>query len=234
MYRTDGEVTARPGQQSPQCFVASMDGNLYVFDSSRGTIVQTLKTEKPLSGDPLVYRNLLYVGSEDYNLYVWDALDQHSHFRYSAGAPIKKAPVGIKNPTEKGKSTDTIYVKTEGPDGGIVAILRGNKIANSQRLSHEFLWKRDGAEQVLARGRDTVFLLEPTTKDGPARSKRIVKVDAKSCYVRDEVTVTGVDYFLTDPLDPNDKKLVGGGLMLLGYKNGWLIALKEKSPYPAD
>lgn len=234
MYRTEGEVTARPAQQSPSCFVASTDGNLYVFDVTKGELVSKLRTEKPLSGDPLVYRNLLYVGGEDYNLYVWSALDQFPHFRYPAGAPIKRAPVAIKNPTEKGKSTDTIYVKTEGPEGGIIAIIRGNKLANSQKLSHEFLWKRDGAEQVLARGRDTVFLLEPAAKDGPARSKRIVKVDAKNAYVRDEATVTGVDYYLTNPIDPNDKKQVAGGLVILGYRNGWLVAYKEKSPYPAE
>ncbi|MEZ0230029.1 MAG: PQQ-binding-like beta-propeller repeat protein [Planctomycetota bacterium] len=234
MYRTEAEVTARAAQRSPSAFVASMDGKLYVFDATKGQLVTTLRTEKPLSSDPLVYRDLLYVGGEDYNLYVWSALDQFPHFRYATGAPIKRAPVAIKNPTEKGKSTDTIYVKTEGPEGGILAILRGNKLANSQKLSHEFIWKRDGAEQVLARGRDTAFLLEPPGKDAAARSKRVVKVDAKNAYVRDEVTVSGVDYFLTNPLDPNDKKLVGGGLVLMGYRNGWLVAYKERSPYPAD
>lgn len=234
MYRTEAEVTARPAQQSPQCYVASMDGNIYTFKSNSGELTQTLKTEKPLSSDPLVYRELLYVGGEDFNLYVWSALTGFPHFRFPTGAPIKKAPVAVKNPTENGKSTDTIFVKTEGEQGGIIAILRGNRLANSQKISHEFLWKRDGAEQVLARGRDTVFLLEPPGKDAPAGSKKIVKVDAKSAYVRDEATVSGVDYFITNPLDPNDKKAVGGGLVICGYRNGWMVAYKEKSPYPVD
>lgn len=234
MYRTDGEITARPAQRSPTAFVASMDGKLYVFDTAKGALTSTLRTEKPLSGDPLYYRDVLYAGGEDYVLYVWSALDQFPYYRFPLGAPIKHAPVAIKNPMEKGKSTDTIYVKTEGQDGGINAILRGNKVQNSQKLSHEVIWKRDNAEQILARGRDTVFLLEPPTKDGPARSKRIVKLDARSAYPRDEVTISGIDFYLTNPLDPNDKKLVGGGLVILGYRNGWLIAYKEKSPYPTD
>jgi hypothetical protein len=242
MYRTDAEVTARPAYRSPdQGFVASMDGDLYVFNAATGETVSRFRTEKPLSSDPLVYRDLLYVGGEDYNLYVWSALDGYPHFRYECGGPIKEAPVAIHNPTEKGKSTDTIFVKTEGDEPGVLAFLRGGKLAQSQKLSHEFLWKRDGAERVLARGRDSVFLLESAGKDDPARSKRIVKVEAKTCYVRDQVTVTGVDYFLTNPLDPNvavadksGKKSIFGGLVLLGYRNGWLVAYKEKSPYPAD
>jgi len=236
MYRTNAEVRARPAvaQQSPQCYVASMDGSIYTFQTNNGDLTQTLKTEKPISADPLVYENALYVGGEDYNLYVWSSLTGFPYFRYECGGPVKTAPVAMKNPIEKGKNTSTIYVKTEGTAPGIIAILRGNKLANSEKIVHEFLWKRDGAQQVLARGRDTVFLLEPAGKDAPVNTKKIVKVDVKSCYVRDEATVTGIDYFITNPLDPNDKRTIGGGLMICGYRNGWLLAYKEKSPYPAE
>ena len=234
MYRTNAEVTARPAQQSPQAFVASMDGTIYTFKTDSGELTQTLVTEKPLSSDPLVYENALYVGGEDYNFYVWSSLTGFPYFRYEAGGPIKAAPVAIKNPSEKGRITSTIYVKVEGSSPGILAILRGNKLPNSQKIGHEFLWKRDNAEKVLARGRDTVFLLEPAGADDPANAKKIIKVDAKSCYVRDAATVSGIDYFISNPLDPNDKRVVAGGLVICAYKSGWILAYKEKSPYPAE
>ncbi|HZU98165.1 MAG TPA: PQQ-binding-like beta-propeller repeat protein [Planctomycetota bacterium] len=239
MYRTDAPVTARPGYLGVQSFVCSTDGTLYTFKTASGEIISKQRTEKRLTADPLVYKNLLYVGGEDFNLYVWGALDGFPHFRYPAGSPITKTPVAIANRNDQGKQTATIYIKTEGPEGGIVAILRGGKVSQSQRFSHEFLWKRDGAEQVVARGRDVVYLLEPGSKDDPTRTKRLVKVDAKSCYLRDEVKMSGVDYYITNPLDPNDKKAnerkeILGGIVLCGWRNGWIMAFKEKSPYPTD
>lgn len=234
MYRTEGDILARAAQDSPSAFVASTDGNLYTFEASNGQLTSTFRTEKRLSADPVIYKKLLYLAGEDYNLYVLSALDGRQEFRYPAGAPMKKAPIAIANPIEKGKSTATVYCVTESPEPGVVAILRGGRVPGSTKTSHEFLWKRDGAQKVLARGRDTVFLLEGASKDDPVRTKRIVKVDWKSCYLRDELKVSGVDYYLSNPCDPHDKKSLLGGLVIVGYRNGWIMAFKEKSPYPVD
>jgi outer membrane protein assembly factor BamB len=234
MYRTDGDIVARPAQDVPaQAFVASMDGKLYTFNVSSGEPTAVFRTEKALSADPLVYRKLVYFGSEDFNLYVLSALDGRQEYRYPTGAKITKAPIAIANPTQKGATTDTIYVKTDGPDGGIIAIYRGGKVPGTSKTSHEFLWKRDGATQVIARGRDTVFLLEPAGAEDAARTKRLVKLDFKSAYLRDEVKLTGVDYYITNPVAPEKKALLGG-LVFLGYRNGWILAYKEKSPYPTE
>ncbi|MBI3725247.1 PQQ-binding-like beta-propeller repeat protein [bacterium] len=238
---TGGDVTARPAQDSPTAFVASTDGTLYTFDAVKGEPIATFHTDKPLTADLLVYKDLLYMGGEDYNFYALRK-DGGQEFRYGTGAPIKKQPIAIANPTEKvaggtAKSW-TIYAVTDGPDGGCFAFLRSGRAAGraaeggtSRTTSHEFLWKRDGAEQVLARGRDVVYLLEPGVRGDTSRMKRVVKVDAKSCYVRDEVKYNGVDYYLTNTCDPNNRKNIAGGIVFAGFRNGWIIAYKEKSPY---
>lgn len=235
-WRTDGDVTARGCYReivpnvSSDAFIASQDGKLYTFDSLNGQLKGTFPTSKRLSGDPIVFKDYIYFGSEDTDFFALSAFGKQE-FRYPTGAAIKKAPVAITNPQQMGRTSATIYVTTEGPEGGILAFERGGKIKDSTRIAHTFLWKRDGARQVLARGREVVYLLEAGDANDPVRTKRVVKVDARSAYLRDEVKLTGVDYYVTNPCDGSDKKSLVGGICFVGFRSGWLMALKEKSPY---
>jgi outer membrane protein assembly factor BamB len=232
-WRTDGDITARPcfRDRGTDAFVASRDGNLYTFEYGSGNLKGTFATGKRLTADPVVFRDFLYLGSEDTDFFALNAVDGKQEFRYPTGAPITKAPVVIANPTQKGASSATIYVTTDGPDGGVLAFLKGGKIRDSTRFAHEFIWKREGATRVLSRGRDVVFLQEPGGANDPARTQRIVKLDARAGYLRDEVKLTGVDYYLTNPCDPNDRKSLLGGICFVGFRSGWIVAYKEKSPY---
>ena len=231
-WRTDGDVTARPGAESPYAFIASSDGSLYTFDVVRGELQgQPFKTERALTADPLIHKKLMYLGGEDMNLYVINVNDGRVEFRLPAGAPIKKRPVAIGN---------DVYVATErvpgdkpeDPQHGVIALLRKGRVFN--KTAHELRWTRLKAERVLARGRESTYLLEPDLR-GTITFKKIVKVDAKEGAYRDELRPEGVDYYVTNPHDPNQRPPVPetlmGGIVFLGYRNGWVIALKEKHEY---
>lgn len=232
-WRTNGDIVARGAYESPYAMIASTDGALYTFDVSKGELTgDPFKTERPITGDPLIHRKLVYLGGEDMNLYVIN-IDGRLEGRYPIGAPIKKRPVAVGN---------DIYVVTdrvpgdrpEDPRHGVVAFWKKGRDVNIRKTVHEQKWTRLKADKFLARGRDSVYLLEPDDRVGAATSRKIVKVDAKDGYFRDELA-TDASFFVSNAFDPNQKPAVPetvlGGIVFVGYRNGWIVALKEKSQF---
>lgn len=228
-WRTDGDILARPAVRSPVCYVASMDGNLYPFDMVRGIPKTPFNTEQRLNVDPLLRESLLYLGAEDMNLYCLSAIDGALEYRYGAQAPITVAPVAASN---SDKAADyTVYFSAKGE--GVLALRRQDQKEGQRRIPHELAWQRKGATRFLARGMEDAYLLEPSEKDG---GQLISRLDALDGHLRDTLSLPGVDFYVTNPNSPlafeREEALVGG-IMVLGYRNGWIVALKELKTMPS-
>ena len=228
-WRTDGDILARPACRPPIVYAASTDGFLYPFDMVRGVPKAPFDTEQRLETDPLIHRSLLYLGAGDFNMYCLSAIDGALEHRQSAQAPVIVAPVASAN-SEKADDY-TVYFTARGE--GVMALRRQDQKEGQRRVPHALVWQRKGAERFLARGRSDAYLLEP---DPENQNTRIARVDAKDGHFRDAIEIPGVDYYVTNPSSPNvlerEEQLVGG-MIVLGFENGWIIALKELATMPS-
>ncbi|RMG06433.1 MAG: hypothetical protein D6731_25820 [Planctomycetota bacterium] len=225
-WRTGGDVLARPAVQGPNLFVASTDGKLYPFEAATGRVKRPFRTDRKLLHDPLIFKSLIYLPAEDFNLYVIGATDGLLHYRHGTGAPVSARPVAIER---------TIYYPSEGQ--GVFALLRKGLYkkdrGNPRKIEHEVLWQRPGATRVLCKGLHDVYLLEPNPDDSSHAA--VSRINAKDGTYRGSIELTGIDYWLTNPFSPlalDRKDALRGGILFLGFRNGWIFALKEKATIP--
>lgn len=224
-WRTDGDILARPAFDSPSLFVASSDGNLHTFDATSGVPRWKFDAEKRLLLDPLVFKKLLYVPGEDYNLYVLNVLDGLLEYRYCAEAPILGRPVAVDNGDDQ-----TIYFLAQGR--GMFALARKHRPRGSRKTEHALLWNRPQARQFLCRGASDVYVLEDGDELGEVK---IVRLGARDGKVKDTLELKGVDWVLTNPSGPGSairEESLLGGIIIVGYRNGWVMAFKEIATLP--
>ncbi|MBL4844607.1 MAG: PQQ-binding-like beta-propeller repeat protein [Planctomycetes bacterium] len=219
-WRTRSDVLVKPEYRSPTVFVASTDGTLYTFDAATGRKHWPFKTGKPLRAAPLIYRSLLYLPSDDFNMYVLDPTDGLVHHRTCVSEAITSDPVGI------GK---TVYFGTK---TGMNALLRlGPMKENKRKMDHKLAWTRKGAHQILCVGSQDAYLLEGNDTEG----RSVSRVNLKDGHYRDSLPLTGVDFWVTNPFSPSHSERshsLRGGIMILGFRNGWIFALKETATIP--
>lgn len=235
-WRTDGDLVARPAvdSDSSQVFVASSDGNLYTFDAAKGDPKEPFPTGGRLRIDPIAYRNLLYLGSEDFNLYVLNTDEGTVVHRFGAGAPITSVPVACMNPLNPdGSVSVSVYFAAMGE--GMFALERQARTSGSRRIPHPEQWNRPDAFQFICRGMDDVYLREPGGDANQPRKFRISRLDAADGHFRDAIELANVDYYVSNynsPHAPDRNENLVGGMIVLGFRNGWIIALKEKTTMP--
>lgn len=227
-WRTGDDVMARPLFYPPMIFASSIDGGLYAFEAPTGKPKPTFPfmTDRRLDVDPAVYKHLLYLPSDDFNLYVVGPTDGLVHHRECPGAPIDTRPIGI---------ADTIYFGAEGK--GIHALARrglpNRSEGNPRKVTHELLWRSEGTTQLLCKGMEDVYLLAPGE---PGTLKAAIRrVHAAKGNERGSLELSGVDFWLTNPADPagvEPTEIRRGGILLLGFRNGWIVALKERATIP--
>ncbi|MCA8921487.1 MAG: PQQ-binding-like beta-propeller repeat protein [Planctomycetes bacterium] len=229
-WRTDDDVSNRPATlpRNPNVFVASTDGSLYTFPQNAPKPRTPFKTERRIVHDPIMYQNKVYVAAEDYNLYVIDAISGRLDTRFGAESPISGTPVISAN---SAVGIDySIYFPAEGK--GLFAMRRGARPEGARRDPHEVKWNHPTATRFLCRGLEDAYLMEPTDEFD---SVKVTRVDALAGNQRDSMTLSGVDYLVTNPNSPKaafeEEKLVGG-ILVLGYRNGWILALKETKSLP--
>jgi hypothetical protein len=219
-WRTKDDVRVQPGYYSPSLFVSSTDGTMYTFDAATGRRRWPFKTGKPLHAAPLIYRALLYLPSDDYNMYVLDPNDGLVHHRACVSEAITTDPVGI------GK---TIYFGTK---TGMNALMRkGPMPENKRKMDHALVWNRKGGRQVLCEGTEDVYLLEGSRDEGTTVSR----VNREDGHFRDSLPLSGVDFWVTNPFSPGHSDRdhsLRGGIVILGFRNGWIFALKETATIP--
>ena len=223
-YRTDGDVTARPAAQGDSVFVSSRDGSCYRLSGAGGALMWPFKSGRELSADAHLdtKANLLYLPSDDFSLYVVNTLDGRLEWKHETGGRVLRQPTALDK---------TIYTVSQ------VERFRENRMVSWPMLNvyerkgrrfnksqHEVIWSRKGPRQVLAASAQHVYCLE-----GGASDRKVVKLDRKEGFFRDDLSVTGVDFFTTNSFTPSrrDDKFISG-LVFLGHRNGWIFALKEK------
>lgn len=229
-WRTNDDVANRPASQprNPNVFVASNDGNLYTFPQTTPKPRTPFKTERRILHDPIMHQNKVYLAAEDYNLYVIDAISGRLDGRFGAESPISGTPVVSAN---SALGIDySIYFPAK--DKGMFAMRRGAKLEGARRDPHEVKWNHPTATRFLCRGLEDAYLMEPTDDFD---SVKVTRVDALAGNQRDSMTLSGVDYLVTNPNSPKaafpNEKLVGG-ILVLGWRNGWVVALKETKTLP--
>lgn len=231
-WRTDDDLLARPVVASPNLFVPSTDGKLYTFEAARGSFKATRSTEKRLVTDPLIYQRLLYLGAEDYNLYVMRVDDGSLVYRHNAEAPITVAPVAVSDALEAGVQKTVLF----GAEGrGILALRRYPRVRDSRRgrVPHELIWRHESATRFLARGTQDAYLLTPGET---VEESRVARVDFEDGHFRDELVLNGVDHFVTNsnsPLAIFPQEARVGGMIVLCYSNGWIQCIKELTTFPS-
>jgi putative pyrroloquinoline-quinone binding quinoprotein len=219
-WRTRTDVVVKPAYYSPTLFVSSTDSTMYTFDAATGRKRWPFKTGKPLRAAPLVYRALLYLPSDDFNMYVLDPNDGLVHHRACVSEAITTDPVGI------GK---TVYFGTKTSMNALTRL--GPMAENKRKMDHKLAWSRKGATQVLAEGSEDVYLLEGNPQEG----RSVSRVHLKDGHFRDSLPLSGVDFWVTNPFSPSHSdraQSLRGGIIILGFRNGWIFALKETATIP--
>jgi outer membrane protein assembly factor BamB len=213
-WRTDGDVTTQAVEKDPAVFVASEDGYVYSFNAANGAINWKYRTQSRITADPLYHRRKLFVGSNDYNLYSIGTIDGILRWRYATGGPITLRPVAVG---------DTVYVTSERE---FFALANRNMRVNGKVVREGHLkWSLPAGEMLLCKGREQAYVLT-RDKELVALKDKTGKIQWKEAFTRD------VDFFVTNPNSPKDrKKKELAGIIILGFRNGWMIALKEKGRF---
>jgi hypothetical protein len=224
-WRSNGDIRTRVAYHSPTAFVTSRDGTMYTFDAATGRRKWTFRTDQQLTQSPLIYKSLLYLPSDDYNLYVLDVSDGLLHHRTCVGAPITGSPVAIDK---------TIYFGAgkEGMHALLRKVRPDASKGNPRKIEHELIWQRKQAKQLLCKGSQDVYVLEEGEGTG---NFSVARLDAKDGHFRDSLPLSGVDFWITDHLSPNDLdpvRALRGGMIILGFRSGWIVGLKETATIP--
>jgi outer membrane protein assembly factor BamB len=224
-YRTEGDVRARPATQSDAVYVSSIDGSSYRIDGVKGRVIWPFKTARKLTADPFLNEKakLLYLPSDDYTLYVVGTLDGRLEWKHETGGKLTRQPVIVGanvyafNEIKRFRETEIKTTPT------LFAYERQGRVFN--KTQHKVLWKRDGATQYLCDGISNVYVLEPSLDN----SAKIVKLDKKEGFFRESLQVKNVDFFCKNTFRSGTlKSKFTAGIIFMGYRNGWIVALKER------
>jgi len=214
-YRTGAAITARADAAEKTVeavYVGSEDGSVYAMNPVREERKWSFPTQGRVVARPVFFRNYVYAGSTDYNLYCIRALDGNVEWKYSSGAPITRDPIAY--------SRDTIFV------------IAGNSTLLAVNLQpdvkKEYVrWSKNGVENVLAKGRRDLYVLQ---LDGTVRA--LVDETGKERW--QAPLMVDADFFAVNPFDPSslvERERRMSSTLVFGYRDGWMIAVKEKSEF---
>lgn len=221
-YRTGGPVTARSDAAEKTVeavYVGSEDGTVYAMHPNREERKWAFETRGAIVARPLFFRTYVYAGSKDFNLYSIRALDGNLEWRYPTGGPILKDPVAYAK--EKGGAREiTVYVVS---GDSLLFAMNPNADAKADRVR----WRYDGAQLVLGQGRRDVYTVD---RNGDV----IALADDTGKPRWEKPLFVGADYFAQNPYEatsPVERDRKHAGTLVFGYRDGWLIAVKEKSEF---
>jgi outer membrane protein assembly factor BamB len=204
---TRGDIVAGGQQKDPAVFFASCDGNVYCADASRGVITWTFPCSGPVTETPYFYKNRLYVASRDYNLYAIKTTDGLLEWKFPCESEVR-SPVAI----------DTAQSMTA------YCVADNYYFYAIDRKDGTLKWKLKDGVKLLMVGRQNAYIL--------TRNREIAAVDNETGELRWKKSFANVDFFTTNYADARDVRLGKADYCIyLGFKNGWLFAIREKEPF---
>jgi outer membrane protein assembly factor BamB len=214
-YRTGGAITATTAvaeRSREAIMVGSEDGIVYGMSPYVDQKKWSVKTLGGITAPLLNYKTYCYAVSRDMNVYKIKIEDGTLEWRYAAGAPLTQEPVAF--------GRDTLLVVAE--DGRMLS-LNPLPAARSEPLR----WTATSIERFIAKGRHGVLVELP---DGRLH----LLADDTGAAKWDQPLVTGADVKAQNAYDPTSRvkdEARIGSLVVLGYKDGWVMAIREKRDF---
>ncbi|RME73937.1 MAG: hypothetical protein D6776_06155 [Planctomycetota bacterium] len=211
-YRTGGAITARPAvaeRTREALLVGSEDGVVYglsLYADERKWSVPTLGA---ITAGLLNHKTYCYVASRDMNLYRIRIEDGLVDWRYAAGAVLTQSPVAFGRKTVLQVTGDHDLLSLDPTPAARRKPLR---------------WSAPDVSRFIAKTRSGV-LAEAT--DGTL----VLLADDTGERRWDSGLQTGADVTAVNPYSPKSRvkdEARIGSTVVLGYRDGWVVALREK------
>lgn len=227
-YRTNGPITTRAetGEKGnlDAIFVGSEDGRVYAFAPNREERKWSYQTRGGLVTPPYFFHTFLYVGSKDFTIYCLPGINTDKgsiEWRYPTGAPVTKPPIAYTRASStKDNPAYTLFVIS-----GDTNLLAMNVPQEAKK--DPVRWHYDKCQKVVACGRRDVYVVD-------VNGDVLAIADETGKERWTEPLKTGADLYVTDPFDPKseiEKERRLASTIVLAYRSGWLMAVKEKSEY---
>ncbi|GIW72479.1 MAG: hypothetical protein KatS3mg102_2021 [Planctomycetota bacterium] len=213
-YRTGAPVTAPVAvaeRTVDAIYVGSEDGNLYAMNPVADERKWAFPTRGRIVAAPTYHRTFVYVVSQDMNVYCIEGARDVLRWRYASGSPLSQKPIGF------GRETLAVVA-----DDGRLLCLNLRPEVRKENLR----WSAEGIVRVIAKTRRAIVALR---RDG-----KLMAFDEETGEERWRPLVTGADVHGTNEYDPSsplkaEQKMAS--IIPLGYKDGWLVALREKRDF---
>lgn len=216
-YRTTEPVTAEgtvaEGSSSVEAvFFGSEDGNVFALSPVRALRKWSVKTLGAVVASPLYYRTFVYVPSRDTGVYCIRGVDGTVTWKYATGAPLSKPLAAFGG--------DTLLIPTD-----------DNRLICLNRRRHDkkevVRWQTENVERLVLKTRRDI-VVESSNGQLTALAE-----DSGQSRWKAGLT-TGAAFVGVNLADPNSRVTAEqkvASILPLGFKNGWLMALREKRDF---
>ena len=220
---TFGEIIAPMIYLKNWIFVASTDTNLYCISSTTGRLRWRFLCEEPILRPPVALGATIFVMAEKGFLYA---------LHYSSGKLLWQYPStkDVVYLTNGNVLTGKVIRSSDPEDAIFLQDDTGKKHQIPLGSIREIVWgshkvkPEESVIQILARGSKYIYALN--------RKREILAIDARKGLLEWRMPAGGIDFFLTNPVyatsfaSSEEKERMG--VIYLGFKNGWLLAIREK------
>jgi len=104
-----GPIIGGPVVADGVVYVASIDANVYAFDTTSGSEIWRFETEDKIWATPVLHQDTLIIGSFDKKLYAIDIADGSLKWSYEAGGPIAAEALVFENTVYFGSFDRSFY-----------------------------------------------------------------------------------------------------------------------------
>jgi eukaryotic-like serine/threonine-protein kinase len=119
-YKTQGAIYSSPTIYGGRCIFGSLDFNVYCLDTSIEPLAPVNPTFIPrpiwvtttgsqVYSSPLADNQIIYIGSNDENLYALNIIDGHQKWKFSTRGLIKSSPIVYRGTIYVGSYDKNIY-----------------------------------------------------------------------------------------------------------------------------
>lgn len=207
---TGDDIVAGGAQKDPTIFFLSEDGKTYCLDASRGTERWVFKGQRAFSATPCFYKNRLYAGCRDYNIYSIRTVDGTLDWRFPCEAEVVDTPVAVDG---GGLRHGTVFCRA-----------RNKWFYAINRKDGKERWRLREGLKLLLLGRKSAYVLTSTGD--------IACVNNESGKVQWKKPFSDVDFFVVNDADRRTiRKGLSDYLIFFGYRNAWFFCIREKDIY---